>query len=132
MSNLNQDQLHNRDERIFTLYNWFIQGEGFNEDEIRTSPGKEDFSEDQVKFIKLIIEEYDILEAEIVKYIPDTWGWHRFVPMEKAALVNAAAEILLANNKKAIVIDATLQFAKRYSGLSAKALLHAIIDKIGN
>ena len=38
--------------------------------------------------------------------------------------------IILANNKVEIVIDESLNFAKKYSTLESPALLNAIIDKI--
>ncbi len=132
MSNiLNQDQLHNREERISYIYRWIINEGDLSESEKYTSTG-EAFTNDQVKFINQIVSEHDYLVDELSKHVPDTWKWERFNYIEKAVLINAAAEILLANNKKAIVIDESLEYAKVYCGDKATPLINGIIDQIGN
>lgn len=132
MSNLlNQDQLYNRDERIAYIYRWFISDGDLTESEQYMSNG-ERFTEEQAKFIKEIINEIDTLEEEILKHIPKDWKWERFNLIERSILINAAAEIMLANNKKAIVIDESLEYSKVYCGDKATPLINGIIDKIGN
>ncbi len=128
---LNQDQLYNRYERISYIYRWFISKGNLSESEQLMSTG-EVFTEDQAKFIKQLINEVSYLQEEISKHIPNTWKWDRFNLIERSILINAAAEILLANNKKAIVIDESLEYSKIYCGEKATPLINGIIDKIGN
>ncbi len=131
MSNLlNQDQLYNREERIAYIYRWTISKGDLSESEQYMSNG-ERFSEEQKGFIDTIIEEMDMLEAEVSKHIPSDWKWERFNYIEKAVMINAAAEILLANNRKAIVIDESLEYSKVFCGDKATPLINGIIDKIG-
>ncbi len=132
MSNLlNQDQLHNRFERISFIYRWIIAEGDLCESEHYMSDG-EKFTEEQKRFIDTIINEYQMLEEAIVKFIPKDWKWERFNLIEKSVLINAAAEIIIANNKKAIVIDESLEYSKIYCGEKATPLINGIIDKIGN
>ncbi len=130
-STLNQDQLYNRDERISYIYRWLLTDGDLSETEQYMSTG-EKFSEEQTGFISKLINEIDYLIETIVKHVPDTWKWDRFNTIERAVIINAAAEILLANNKKAIVIDESLEYSKIYCGDKATPLINGIIDKIGN
>ncbi len=92
----------------------------------------ESFTEEQKRFIDTITNEYEMLEEAITKFIPKDWKWERFNLIEKAVLINAAAEIIIAKNKKAIVIDESLEYSKIYCGEKATPLINGIIDKIGN
>ncbi len=128
---LNQDQLYNREERISYIYRWQITGGDLSESEQYMSNG-ERFTSEQINFINTIIDEFEMLKEAIVKFIPDSWSWERYNLIEKAVLINAAAEIIIAQNKKSIVIDESVEYAKIYCGDKASPLINGIIDKIGN
>lgn len=131
MSNLhNKDQLYNREERIIYLFRWILLKGDLSESEQLMSNG-ERFTEEQTNFINKIINEIEYLEEEIIKHIPSTWPWDRFNYTEKAVMINAAAELLLANNKRSIVIDESLEFSKVYCGDKAAPLINGVLDKIG-
>ncbi len=125
------NQLYNRNERIAYIYRWLINNGNLSESEKLTSEG-EPFSKGQELFINKIIDEYSNLEENVAKYVPETWTWERFNYIEKAVLINAAAEILIAENKKAIVIDESVDYSKIYCGEKATPLINGIIDKIGS
>ncbi len=131
MSNLlNQEQLYNREERIAYIYRWILSEGNISDLEKNMSNG-EPFTQEQYKFINTIFEEYNTLEEEVIKYVPSDWKFERFNYIEKAVLINAAAEIIIASNKKSIVIDESLEYSKIYCGEAAAPLLNGIIDKIG-
>ncbi len=131
MSNLlNQDQLYNREERIAYIYRWLISKGDLTESEQFMSNG-ERFTEQQKRFIDTIISEIESIEEEVAKLIPSDWKWERFNFIERAVLINAAAEIKIASNKKSIVIDESLEYSKVYCGDKATPLINGIIDKIG-
>ncbi len=132
MSNhLNQDRLYNREERISYIYRWQLSGNDLTETEQYMSNGEE-FNREQKEFIDTIINEFEMLLEAITKYIPSDWKWDRFNFIERSILINAAAEIIIANNKKSIVIDESLEYSKIYCGEKASPLINGIIDKIGN
>lgn len=124
-----EDQLYNRDERISYIYRWMVNKGDLSESERYMSNGQR-FSEQQYSFIDTIIARHEELETIIVKHIPDTWKWERFNTIEKAVLINATAELVIAKNKKSIVIDESLNYAKIYCGEKASPLLNGILDKI--
>ncbi len=124
---LNQEKLYNREARINTIYTWILCENDSSEFKMDDSPK---FSLEQIEFIKSIYEEIDMLEKKIIEHIPSSWKWERFNYLEKAILINATAEILLAKNKKSIVIDESLEYAKVFCGEKSQPLINAIIDKI--
>lgn len=129
---LNQDRLYNREERISYIYRWLLSEGDLSESESQYMSNGERFSKEQLTFINTIIDEFEMLKESIVKYIPDTWSWERYNFIEKAILLNAAAEIIIAQNKKSIVIDESVEYSKIYCGEKASPLINGIIDKIGN
>ncbi len=130
MTNTGRGILHNRKERIFCLYKVYLLGKTVNDQNEDLNFSEYNFSEDQLNFIKNIISSTDDLENEILKHLPSDWKWERFNNIEKAIILNATAEILLMNNKKAITIDESVKFAKKYCGEKSEPLINAIIDKI--
>ncbi len=126
---LNQDQLYNREERIAYIYRWLLSNGNLSDIEQNMSNG-ESFTSEQKDFINSIIEEIEMLTDSIKKFIPSNWSWERYNFIEKSVLINAAAEIIIANNKKAIVIDESVEYAKIYCGDKASPLINGIIDKI--
>ncbi|RKX66923.1 MAG: hypothetical protein DRP42_01985 [Tenericutes bacterium] len=50
--------------------------------------------------------------------------------MERAILLNGAAEILLFGNIKKVVINESIEHAKRYADFNSKKLINALLDKI--
>ncbi len=127
---LNQDQLYNREERISYIYRWMLSKGDLCESEKYMSNG-ESFSDEQIKFIETILDEIETLEEEVKKHISTDWKFERFNYIERAVLINAAAELIIAKNKKSIVIDESLEYSKIYCGEGASPLINGILDKIG-
>ncbi len=130
MENNINNKLYKREERISFIYRHFLlKGVVDDYDEAINSPDY-GFSSEQIEFIKEIIDNLEKLEELIKKYVPDNWDWNRFNVIEKSLLINAVAEITLAGNKKAIVIDESIEYSKIYCGEKAAPLINGIIDKI--
>lgn len=132
MKNSEQGALHNRHERINFLYRNYLL-EGTLQDSAEAINGNEyGFTDEQKDFANKILENIVRLESKISEHLPKDWKWERFNTLEKAVILNGAAEILIAENKKAIVIDESLEFAKKYCGEKSQPLINGILDKIGN
>ncbi len=130
MNNSEPGALHRRKERIFYLYRIYLLEKRLNDSEEALNSIEYNFSEDQRNFIRNILNSIDNLENEIQKHLQIDWKWERFNYLEKAILLNATAEILLLSNKKAIIIDESIKFAKKYCGEKSQPLINGIIDKI--
>lgn len=130
MNKNNQSRLHNRTKRIFFLYRNYLLKNILNDSLESIEDEWYEFSIDQKNFIKKILKHIDQLEIEIFKHIPEDWSWKRFGNMEKAIILNAASELLLGENKKSIVINDSIEIAKKYCGQKSQPLINAIIDKI--
>lgn len=128
--NKKEGKLHNRNKRISILYSNYLMS--LTSDEIEKLFNESKFSNEQIIFINNILRDKDKLEKEILKYLPSNWKWDRFNYLERAVILNATAEILLAGNKKAIVIDESILYARKYCGEKSEPLINGIIDKIGN
>lgn len=131
MKNSEQIALHNRNERIFFLYRNYLLSDVLNDSHEIIDSKEFNFTSEQKDFILKILSNIDKLETKISLHLPKDWKWERFNFLEKAIILNGSSEILIANNKKAIVIDEALEFAKRYCGEKSQPLINGILDKIG-
>lgn len=130
MKNSEQNALYNRNERIFFLYrNYLLEGTLNDSAEVIDS-NEYNFTKENKDFINEVLDNTDKLEEQITKFTPKDWKWERFNTLEKAVLLNGAAEILLAKNKKAIVIDESIEFARKFCGEKSQPLINGILDKI--
>jgi len=123
--------LHKRTERIFFLYRNYLFSKSLNDSDQEIFSKEYSFDEEQISFINDIIANIDTLETKIKEFIPESWTLERFNYIEKAILLNGISEIIIAKNKLEIVIDESLNFAKKYSSSEASPLINAILDKIG-
>lgn len=130
MTKISLGALHNREKRIFYLYRTYLLEELFNDSKESINSLEFEFNTDQKYFIKKILENIELFESHIIKHLPKDWKWERFNQLEKAILLNATAEVFLVKVKKAIIIDESINFAKKYCGEKAQPLINAIIDKI--
>ena len=121
-------KLTNRKERIFLLYNYLLLNWSFNDLTLFLKNNKIFSSEEEDGLIK-IVENLSKLEAQIIPHIAPGWSWERFNSLEKAILLNGTAEITMFFNKKNIVINESVEFAKKYCQEDASSLINAILDK---
>jgi len=124
--------LRNREERINFLYKIYLLQWDDNTafDKIDASHLEFDFDIDKKQLIRKIVESKSDLEGRIKELLPNDWKLSRINNLEKAVLLNGIAEIRLFDNKKEIVIDESLNFAKRYCDPNSGPLINAILDKI--
>ncbi|BDU67557.1 MAG: hypothetical protein TYPL_2100 [Candidatus Tyloplasma litorale] len=130
MNNNEKGPLQNRKERIFFFYKFYLQGADLNKKEELLLELKENLEKNQIQFIVKCLEHFDEIETELKKHLPNNWEWSRFNIVEKAIIFNATSEILIAHNKKAIIINESIEFAKKYCGKKSQSLINGIIDKI--
>jgi len=119
---------HRRKERIFFLYRNYLLDD--SKEEIESD--QFNFNKKQIDFINLILKDIDSLENKIKKFIPSDWIWERFNFLEKAILLNAASEMILKKKDKKIIINESVEFAKKYCSEKAPPLINGILDKIEN
>ncbi len=131
MKNKEQGALHNRNERIFFLYRNYLLEEALNDSAEAINSEEYSFSEDQKDFINKVLKDIEKLETKISLHLPKDWKWERFNILEKAVILNGTAEILIAENGKAIVIDESIEFARKFCGEKSQPLINGILDKIG-
>ena len=122
--------LHKREERVFFLYRNYLLKDTLDDSRDVISSEELNFSNDQIDFILSILDNIENLEKKINEFSPDDWEWERFNFIEKAILLNGVAEITLKENKREIVINESVEFAKKYCGEKAPSLINAILDKI--
>ncbi|ADE19556.1 transcription antitermination protein NusB [Mycoplasma crocodyli] len=100
----------NREEVIQVLYRFEL----FNE-KIDAAIAFQEFSflsNEQVKFIEKIDNNYDFLKSIIAKFLNQNWAWLRIPPLIKAILINASAELFTIPPR--IVINEAVEITKDY------------------
>lgn len=122
-------KLTNREERISFLYKFFLFNWSFN-DVTNNLKNNDIFTQQEEEAILYIVENSNSLISLIKEKITIDWSWERINNLEKAILLNGAAEILLFLNKPSIVINESVNYAKQFSQLEAPSLVNAILDKI--
>ncbi len=129
----NEDSLlHKRKERIFFLYRNYLLGKTLNDLEKEITSDQYGFNEKQKEFVKLIIDNISDLENRMKKFLPEDWRLERFNFLERSILLNATAEIVFKKKNKKIIINESIEFAKKYCTEKSPSLINAILDKIGN
>ncbi len=124
-----RDGLDNRRERIILLYQIYLLEYDLDQVlEILYNHTEFNFTDDQIKVIKIILENKDSLEKQLINYLPQNWKWSRFGNFEKAILLDSTAELTLFKVDKAIIINEAVEFAKEYCDLKTPALINGILD----
>lgn len=131
MKNSEHGSLHNRNERIFFLYRNYLLEKALNDSAEVIDSEEYNFSEEQKVFVNKVLKNIEKLENKISLHLPKDWKWERFNILEKAVILNGTAEILIAENSKAIVIDESVEFARKFCGEKSQPLINGILDKIG-
>lgn len=131
MNNKEKNDLRNRDKRIFFLYKFYLLDLDKKEidKELHENIDEFNFTILQQDTIKKIINNINSLEEKVKKLLLN-WKWERINVLDKAALINGAAEITLFKNKKSIVINETIIFCKNYCEIDSYKYINAILDKI--
>lgn len=122
----------NRDNRIKFLYLLYLFKFQSADDKLKCLHDDNYFlfKTKEEEFIAQIINKQEILEEEIFKFLPEDWKWERFGNLEKALLLNSAAEIMFLNQRKKIIINEAVEFAKIYCEPKAYQLVNGILDKL--
>ena len=122
--------LYNRSERINLIYQVYLFSLISSDIKKMLHEGKTILNDRQINTILKTLEEKEFLEDKIIKIIPKTWKWNRINNLEKAILLNGAAEIILFSNDKKIVINESVEYSKKYCEEKAKNLINGILDNI--
>lgn len=127
---LMKNNLTNRFERIYFIYKIYLME--LSETAIQEELASKEWSltEDEKNTIIEIVVKREELETAIKANILEPLRWERFNTMERAILLNGAAEILLFGNIKKVVINESIEHAKRYADFNSKKLINALLDKI--
>ena len=88
----------------------------------------EAFSADEEKAIILIYENKQEIVKQLIKHLPKNWKWERLGFLEQAILINAIGEMTLFFNKKPIVINESVNFAKKYCEEKAYKLINGVLN----
>lgn len=132
MINKKVGKFYNRKSRIFFLYKIYLLKIDFNnKDEFNLSLDLtyNFFSDEQREFIFQIITNFSDLEEKIKEKITNNWNWNRYNLVEKSIILNGVAEMILSNNKKSIVLNESIEFAKKYCGIKAPSLINGILEQ---
>lgn len=122
---------HKRIERIFFLYRNYLFIESLNDSQEEIESNYFEFNKKQKDFIQLILKNINDLENKLKKLIPDDWKIERFNFLERAILLNGSAEIIFKKKNKKIVINESIEFARKYCTEKSPSLINAVLDKIG-
>lgn len=131
MNNLSKFDLRNREKRIFFIYKYYLLKLNRNKirEELHQNLDEFDFNLNQQNTIERILDNISFLEEKI-KEKSLNWDWSRIDYLEKAVLINGAAEMLIFKNKKQIVIDESVLFAKKYCNIDSYKYINGILDKL--
>lgn len=124
--------LRNRENRIYFFYKNYLLGITFEnyKSELHENYFEYNFSKEQEKVIELFFKKRDEIEDVLLNILPKDWRVERINYLEKAVLINAILEIKFLNNKKAIVINESLNYAKKYCSLECPPFINSALDKL--
>lgn len=80
--------------------------------------------------VSLAIEKMDVYQSYIDEVIKKGWSFARLGTIEKAILLNGCAEFDLKQVEAAIIIDESVQLAKKYCDEDTYKLINRILDVI--
>ncbi len=124
--------LTNREKRIYFLYKYYLFNFSTNNalDELHEQYFEYNFSKNEEKAINILIKKINSFEEILKSKLPLDWKIDRLNFIEKSILINGIFEIKEYKIKKAIIINESLNYAKKYSSINAVPLINAILDKI--
>lgn len=120
--------VQNREWRISFLYQCLVTKKPFDEKEFEQTEFV--FSKAQKDFIVEILEKSEEFKALIDKYLPKDWSQDRINWLELSIMINAVAEIFIANNIPSVVIAESVEYAKEYCDSDSYKIIHFTIDNI--
>ncbi len=120
-----KQSLYNREDRINFIYNVLITNMSEEQYSVEL---KTEFVDAEANTIKTILENLNLLVSELKPNLPNDWKWERMNFLERAILINGLAEIKLFKNSKSIVIDESIEYAKKFNDLKTPPLINAILD----
>ncbi len=128
----NSTYLTNREKRIYFFYKIYLFS--WNEKEFLRELNEKyfeyNFSVKEEKAILKLIGNFDYIEKKYKTFLPGDWKIERLDNLDKAILLNGVFEMLLFDNKKEIVIDESVKYAKKYCSSKSYSLINGILDKI--
>lgn len=120
-----ENSLFNREERINYIFNILLTKKP---ELIYLKELKEYFNSKESATLRIILKNINQLTSDLKPNLPVDWKWDRFNFLERAILINGLAEIKLFDNPKKIVINESIEYAKKYTDLKAPSLINAILD----
>ncbi len=128
----NSTFLTNRDKRIYFFYKIYLFSWDKSESsrELNERYFEYDFSNKEEEAILKLIDNFDDIEIRYKNLLPSDWKIERLDNLDKAILLNGVFEMTLFSNKKEIVIDESVKYAKKYCSSKSYSLINGILDKI--
>ncbi len=128
----NSTFLTNRDKRIYFFYKIYLFSWDKSESlkELNERYFEYDFSNKEEEAILKLIDNFDDIEIRYKNLLPNDWKIERLDNLDKAILLNGVFEMTLFSNKKEIVIDESVKYAKKYCSSKSYSLINGILDKI--
>lgn len=87
------------------------------------------YTELEIKYIKGIAKNYEMLKKLILKFTKDNWTWARMAVLTRSILIYGAFELQF--NEKPLVIDVLVQYAKNFAPDDSYKFINSILDKVG-
>ena len=82
--------------------------------------------------IKGVLLRYEAIELIIEKYLKN-WKLERLSKVDHAILLQGVYELLaMSENPKNVVIDESIELAKRFGGPESAAFINGVLDKVAN
>ncbi len=128
----NSTYLTNRENRIYFFYKIYLFSWNREESlkELNEKYFEYDFSTKEEEAILKLINVFNDIEERYKSLLPSDWKIERLDNLDKAILLNGVFEIITFNNKKEIVIDESVKYAKKYCSSKSYSLINGILDKI--
>ncbi len=98
----------------------------FEEDKIRNK--QRVFSK---ALFKGTIENIEVVDAEVQKYLKGGWDYKSIGKVEKAIMRLATYEILIEGTNKRIVINEAIELAKALADDKSPKFINAVLDAVG-
>ncbi|BDV02367.1 MAG: hypothetical protein HPAVJP_2560 [Candidatus Hepatoplasma vulgare] len=131
MNYLHEFDLRNRENRIFFIYKYYLLKLDIEEakKELHQNLEEYDFTLEQQNAIEKIFDNIPYIE-KLIKEKSLNWDWSRIDYLEKSVLINGSCEIIIFKNKKQIVINESVIFAKKYCNIDSYKYINGILDKL--
>jgi N utilization substance protein B len=83
-----------------------------------------------VKVVKQSVDNTERYSQYIDKVLVDGWHYDRLGKIEQAILLNGCAEFDLKETEAAVIIDESVQLAKKYCDADTYKLINSVLDVI--